>query len=107
MCRIGAVPPADDHTTAPELAAMQQRLDGLTQQLFQARDATRGAEAELGAARARIREVEHRLHVTTVEVEELREKMLQLTSAGRAEARPNPVAKRLSPLLARTAKLGQ
>lgn len=79
-----------------------------------ARDATVGAEAELGVAKARVREVEFQLDVSNTEIEELREKVLELIEAleqadGSGPARwpssPRPViSQRLSPLLARTTK---
>ncbi len=87
------------------LDQLQARVDHLAQQLLQARDAAIGAEAELGVARARVAELEQHLHVRTVEVEELQQKVLALTADDDpAPDRPGAVARRLGPLMARTAK---
>ena len=88
------------------IAELEARLDDVAQQLLQARDAAVGAEAELSVARARIAEIEHHLHVRIVEVTELQRTVLELTGEEAAPGdRPNPVARRLSPLLARSARL--
>lgn len=95
-----------------EISQLRGTLDEVSQQLLEARDLIVGAEMEVGAAKARVREVEHQLHVTTVEVEELRDRMA-LLAAGEAasqqqghEHRSGPnMAKRLSPLLGRNPKL--
>ena len=93
---------------AARLAELQARLDDVSQQLLVSRDATLGAEAELSVALARIAELEQRLHVSTIEVDELQEKVLLLTTAREATPQhPNPVARRLSPLLARAARATQ
>lgn len=104
----------DESTAAPrdardaEITRLLKKLDEVTQQLFQARDAAVGAEAELGVALAKLREVEHRLHVSTVEAGELREKILVLTGSGPSVAdRAESAAGRLSPLLSRTVKLAR
>ncbi|MGI9597137.1 MAG: hypothetical protein ACR2QK_13315 [Acidimicrobiales bacterium] len=90
------------------MAELRARLDDVSQQLLQARDAVVGAEAELSVAKARLAEVEHHLHVRVAEVTELQNKVVQLSGDGEPSIeRPNPVARRLSPLLARTTKLGQ
>ncbi len=80
----------------------------MSQQLLQARDAVLGAEAELSVAKARAAEVEHHLHVRIVEVTELQAKVLQLSDGQeQGTERPNPTARRFSPLLARSSKLNQ
>ncbi len=91
-----------------EIDRLLAKLDDVTQQLFQARDAAVGAEAELGVALAKLREVEHRLHVSTVEADELRDKVLVLTGATEADGETaSPAPGRLSPLLGRTVKLAR
>lgn len=90
------------------IAELEERLDEVTQQLLAARDAAAGAEAELAATKSHTVEVEHQLHVRIVEVTELQQRVLELTEQADEHAgRPNPVAKRISPLLARAARLNQ
>lgn len=55
-----------------EVERLRARVDELAQQLLGARDAALGAEAELGVARARIAELEHQVHIRSVEIDELR-----------------------------------
>lgn len=106
----GAVEPAItgqvDHRDT-RIAELEDRLDDVVQQLLAARDAAAGAEAELAAVKAHTVEVEHQLHVRIVEVTELQQQLEQLTAAEEPPARPNPVVKRISPLLARAARLNQ
>jgi hypothetical protein len=68
--------PAPDATNGSgpgaEIDRLRRRVDELSQQVLGARDAAVGAEAELGVARSRIVELEQRVHVLTVEVDELR-----------------------------------
>ncbi len=65
----GTATPAPDQT---ETERLQARLDELAQQVLAARDAAIGAQAELGVALARTRELEHQVHVRDVEIAELR-----------------------------------
>ena len=91
-----------------EIDRLLSKLDGVTQELFHARDAAVGAEAELGVALAKLREVEHRLHVSTIENGELREKITQAGLAGNVAPATAPVGQgRLSPLLNRSVKLAR
>ncbi|MEL6981280.1 MAG: hypothetical protein AAFO29_02530 [Actinomycetota bacterium] len=55
-----------------EVERLERRCDELAQQVLETRDAVVGAEAELGAARARVVELEHHVHIRDVELEELR-----------------------------------
>lgn len=88
-----------------EIERLQAVLDRAGQEMLEARDALIGAEAELGVARARVREVEFQLHVSSSEVEELRKRVLQLAGAEETQPeRQNGMSKRLSPLLGRTPK---
>lgn len=102
-----AVPDARD----TEIDRLLSKLDGVTQELFHARDAAIGAEAELGVALAKLREVEHRLHVSTVEADELRDKVKRLADPAASETlQPSGVSggqSRLSPLLGRSVKLAR
>ncbi len=101
---VAVVPDARD----AEIDRLLSKLDDVTQQLFHARDAAVGAEAELGVALAKLREVEHRLHVSTVEADELRDKVLTLTGAAAADGDASTSTQsRLSPLLGRTVKLAR
>ena len=68
---------------------LRHRIDELTQELWRARDALYGAEAEKGAARARTGEVEHYLHLRTVEVEQLTEKLALLSTGDHPPEFPN------------------
>ncbi len=90
-----------------QIEDLMHRLDDVSQQLLQARDAVVGAEAELSASKARTAELEHHLHVRILEVTELQNKVLELTAEQTVPERPNPVARRFSPLLARTARSQQ
>ena len=69
-----------------EVERLRCRVDELAQQLLGTRDAALGAEAELGVARARIAELEHQVHVGTVEIEELRAVVDAADRAGTAPA---------------------
>lgn len=72
----GAIDPRDE-----EIRDLRRRLDDVSQQLLVARDAAVGADAERAVARARASELEHFLHVRTVEVEELTEQLRAITGA--------------------------
>lgn len=102
-----AVPDARD----AEIDRLLSKLDGVTQELFQARDAAVGAEAELGVALAKLREVEHRLHVSTIEADELRDKVQRLGAVTTSDGLQAPTTSggqsRLSPLLGRSVKLAR
>jgi chromosome segregation ATPase len=107
-------PPVDPAVTGQvpdqrdtRIAELEDKLDDLAQQLLAARDAVAGAEAELAAVKAHTVEVEHQLHVRIVEVTELQQRVEDMEQAQQQSARPNPVAKRISPLLARAARINQ
>jgi chromosome condensin MukBEF ATPase and DNA-binding subunit MukB len=74
---LGSIAVTDESS---EVERLRARGDELAQDVLAARDAARGAEAELAVARARIAELEHRLHVSAVEIDELR---LAVDAAGR------------------------
>lgn len=100
--QVGSADPRDR-----QIEDLRSRLDDVSQQLLQARDAVIGAEAELSASKARTAELEHHLHVRIIEVTELQNKVLELSAGQAVPERANPLAKRFSPLLARTARSPQ
>jgi uncharacterized coiled-coil DUF342 family protein len=57
---------------------METELDRAHQQLLEAIDAARGAEAERAVAQARVRDLEHQHHMLKVERDELRREVERL-----------------------------
>ena len=85
--------PAPDRAT---IAALEQQIVELKQELWASRDATIGATAELGTARAKIRELEALIHQLRIQVQtqdaDLRSRLVVLA---RGASRPARVLRRV------------
>ncbi len=91
------VPPAVDQS------ALRLKLDDVSQELLQARDALIGAESEAGVLRAKLTELDAQLQARDREIGELSAKLLALgtqpagtgSSIQKAEAALRPVARQI------------
>lgn len=102
------VPPADqEDSDAPvdprdrEIVELRARLAAAADQLGQARRTEETLNQRLLLSTARATEMEQHLHRRIMEVIDLKNRMARMEAGkDRKEARPNPTARRFSPLLA-------
>ncbi len=104
------MPPAAEEPHGPpvdprdrEIIELRASLAEVSAQLTYARRSADAASEKLILATARATEMEHHLHRRIIEVTELKKRVAELEAVIEPdESRPNPVARRFSPLLART-----